>query len=546
MLGPLEPGRRQAEPARQRQRLAASGRADDQPVGGQAVLRIETHRGAGGRLRLEGGRGELGEVGRQDAERTALDQAFEQGDSERGALLRVRPGANLVEQNQGRRPGAAPHLAEAEQPGAERRLLVEDALLVAHHRHDVVEDRQATVQPGGNRQTGLVHQAEQPHRLQGDRLAAGVRTGQHQGSVIVQLQVERHDDAPVAGRAQRQLPAVGQPRIEQRVAGAAEFQQRRPAGRTVGCDPGKHGVDVDCEARRRLHRVDGGQKVDARDDRRREDLHLSHQLGQDAAALDLPVGGDPLKFVVAFDYLRGFEVEAPARGGAAPDESGETAAATRGKEDRHPAAPHGRRIVRQSVAVLPHIGLKRGLDRSLGAPGVPDERPQPRRRVVPHLAAPVQHAAQTARQSGAASAVLARRDGFRGVGLHPSQRLDLGGALRRGVGTLQPSQHLLAGLDRRGQVEQFRTAQPSTVPLEMRAEVEKPIERRHQDTVPFDLPGDLRVANPAPLDLVAVGFRRDGAYRPAPDVGRSETREDGEQRRKLERLGGSGATATHL
>jgi len=176
---------------------------------------------------------------------------------------------------------------------------------------------------------------------------------------------------------------------------------------------------------------------------------------------------------------------------------------------------------------------------------VGDGRPRAGRRVVPHLAAPVQHPAQAARQPGAASVLPAWR-GFRGAGLDPPQRLDLGGTLRRSLEALEAAQHLFACLDRRRQVEQLRTAQSPTVPFQMIPQVEKPVERRHQDTAPLDLAGDLRVANPATLDLAAVGLRRDGAHRPAADVGRSETREDGEQRRKLERLRGRGATATHL
>ena len=90
-----------------------------------------------------------------------------------------------------------------------------DALLVADVGEDVLIDRQLGAILGGNVHARLRHQAEQPHRLERDRLAASVRTGNDDHPrLAVEPEVERNDLAGqqrVARLAQSQRPVVGDP-----------------------------------------------------------------------------------------------------------------------------------------------------------------------------------------------------------------------------------------------------------------------------------------------------------------------------------------------
>ena len=177
--------RRQAQPLGDREGLAAAGQADRQLVRGRQRLEVELHRGVAGPGRRVGVGLELGVVGRRGDDRAGPDEVVEQRLGEGRALGRVRAGAELVEQDEGARPGRLDDRRDAPQVAGERRERLRDRLLVADVGEHVAPDRQAAAGGGRDVQAGLVHEAEQAERPQRDRLAAGVRTRDDERGVAV-------------------------------------------------------------------------------------------------------------------------------------------------------------------------------------------------------------------------------------------------------------------------------------------------------------------------------------------------------------------------
>ncbi len=232
-LGALQPLARQAEPAAERDRLATAGRPRQEVKrrmtnATRAALEItgrrELHRRAGGAIELERRSGQLGQVGGDDTQRPALEQRLEKGDRERRALVRIGARAELVEKQQARRSRRLPGFLEAQQASAEGRAVGEQILLVAHRGDQPGERRQAGAGSGRHRQPALVHQRQEPDRLEGHGLAAGVGAGDDQHATFpAELDVERHDVALMAG-----LPERGW-RADRRRRGSSSGMARRRA-----------------------------------------------------------------------------------------------------------------------------------------------------------------------------------------------------------------------------------------------------------------------------------------------------------------------------
>ena len=116
----------------------------------------------------------------------------EQGLGERRALGRVGPRAQLVEQDEGARASRLDDPDDRAEVTREGRERLGDRLLVADIGEEVAPDREPAARLGRHVQTGLVHQAEQAERPQGDRLATGVRAGDHErGIAVAQSDVDR-------------------------------------------------------------------------------------------------------------------------------------------------------------------------------------------------------------------------------------------------------------------------------------------------------------------------------------------------------------------
>ena len=203
----------QAEPLGDREGLAAARQADRQPVRRRQRLEVELDRGVARPRRRVGVRLQLGVMGRRRDERAGPDEVVEEGLGERRALGRVGPGPELVEQDQRPGPGRLDDPDDRAQVARERRQRLGDRLLVADVGEDVAPDRQPAAGRRRDVQPGLVHQAEQAERPQGDGLAAGVRPGHDErGVAIAEPDVDRHDatgQARMAGRQQDDLGPVG-------------------------------------------------------------------------------------------------------------------------------------------------------------------------------------------------------------------------------------------------------------------------------------------------------------------------------------------------
>ena len=82
-------------------------------------------------------------------------------------------------------PGRLDDPGDRAEVARERREALGDRLLVADVGEDVAEDRQPRAGLGRDVEAGLVHQAQQAERPEGDGLAAGVRAGHDERRVAV-------------------------------------------------------------------------------------------------------------------------------------------------------------------------------------------------------------------------------------------------------------------------------------------------------------------------------------------------------------------------
>ncbi len=201
---------RQAEALSDGERLAATRQADRQPVGRAERVEVELDRcvagsGRGMRIRLE-----LRVVGRRRDQGAGPDEMVEQGLRERRALGRVRPGTELVEQHERAGAGLGDDPDDRAEMAGEGRQGLRDRLLVADVGEHVAPDREPAPSLGRDVEAGLVHQAEQPERAQGDGLAAGVGAGHDERRVAVtEPDIDRDDTARQAGMPGRQQHDLG-------------------------------------------------------------------------------------------------------------------------------------------------------------------------------------------------------------------------------------------------------------------------------------------------------------------------------------------------
>ena len=204
-------------------------------------------------------------MGRSRHQRPGPDEVVEQGLGEGRSLGRVRAGPQLIEQDERARagflhdPGDGPEMARERGQGLRDRLLVTD---ISEH---VTPDGQAAARGCRDVQAGLVHEAQQAERAQGDRLAARVRPGDDEGGVAVpQPDIDRDRptrESRMPGRQEDDLAALGGP-------GPIPVHLRRQ---------GRLGAPQ-VEGRERIERVAKGLAVDG--DQRR-------QLVEDAGDLFL-------------------------------------------------------------------------------------------------------------------------------------------------------------------------------------------------------------------------------------------------------------------
>ena len=179
-----------------RERVGRAGQPKPQAEGRPQRVRVELHACVphAGRVEREGL--ELRVVGRRGREHASLEQGLEYRHRERRTFIRIGAGADFIEQSEisalclGERRD---HVAKMRR---ERRERLRDGLLVADVGEDPPDHRKAAA-VRGNRETARRHRSEQADRLQGDRLAAGVRTGHDEDAeVATELYVDA-DDVPL-------------------------------------------------------------------------------------------------------------------------------------------------------------------------------------------------------------------------------------------------------------------------------------------------------------------------------------------------------------
>ena len=112
---------------------------------------------------------------------------------QRRAFYRVRACAQLVKQDQAAPIGLLQNPHNVRHMSRERRKTLLNTLLVADIRQNPFVDGYRALVRRRNVQPALGHKRQQAQGFQGNRLAAGIRTGNHQGiKGVAQLQVNRH------------------------------------------------------------------------------------------------------------------------------------------------------------------------------------------------------------------------------------------------------------------------------------------------------------------------------------------------------------------
>ena len=197
--GPLEHFPGHAEPAPDLQGVACARDPLSELVGGREGFHVEDHRTVFDPLGSRGEGLERVEMGRGRGDGSPPGKRLEDGHAQGRPRRRVRAGAQFVEEYQGAGIGPfqyGPDMSEVGREGAQARL---DRLLVPDVREDGIEHGDFGVVVRRDVQTGLCHHGHDANRFQGDRLAAHVGTGDHEGfRVFADFKVQRNDGFALA------------------------------------------------------------------------------------------------------------------------------------------------------------------------------------------------------------------------------------------------------------------------------------------------------------------------------------------------------------
>ncbi len=244
-------------------------------------------------------------VGGGDDKRAHLHHVLEGRLRERGALRRIGPREELVEQTE---HGAAVHLprdlledaAQDDEVPREARQRALEALRVADgdgHGRKRGDDAPVADRRGEARAREQGHEAR---RLQSDRLPAGVGAGDDERAGGAEGDVVADDAAGGAARAQGLVVQE----LEQRVARV--LQREHPPG---GIDLGATAVDAGGEGAPREGGLDAARAGEVREQAAAELGHLEAQLTQDALLLLLDVGAGDLDAVAELEQRARLHVD---------------------------------------------------------------------------------------------------------------------------------------------------------------------------------------------------------------------------------------------
>jgi hypothetical protein len=112
---------------------------------------------------------------RHNRQRARLQEVLEDRGREGGPLFGIGAGAELVEEDQRLRRHALENALEPHEVGREGRQMFEDALVIPDEHVDIVDHREPGPLARRHRETAEPHGHEEPHGLERDGLATGIR-----------------------------------------------------------------------------------------------------------------------------------------------------------------------------------------------------------------------------------------------------------------------------------------------------------------------------------------------------------------------------------
>ena len=313
----------------------APGVPHQQAVGRLEGAGIELHRGVREAGHVVGERLELAVVGAREDRRPPVGHRGEDRLGERRALRRVGARADLVEENQSSVLKLSKGLRDIPDMPAEGGERLFKALFVADVGPDAGEGGEPNVE-GGREEPALDHEDDQSDRLDRDRLAAGVGTGDEHRRAPAHLDVERHRDVRIEERVLAALDA------DER---AARHRARQAAFHVVG-HPGLREGEVelggDFDAARRL----GGDPP--------------HGLGQepeDARFLGPLLRLQFAERVAELEHVLGLDEEGLARRGGVVDDALDLAPVLRLQGHHVATVPHGVDRIAEQLPIPGGVGL---------------------------------------------------------------------------------------------------------------------------------------------------------------------------------------------
>jgi hypothetical protein len=217
----------------------------------------------------------------------------------------------------------------------------------------------------------------QAERLESYRLTARIRARDDEDPAgTAELDRQRLDTFRVAGLAERSLPQIGEPGIEQRVSGLNQQVLRTFAGddpQAVRSSPPPSGC---------LRQVDLGEKSQVRLQILVVLKRLFDERAEDPASLRLFLVVNLAQFVVGLDGLQGLEIKALARPGSSMHETRQAALRARAQKNDKPVFVKRNRILSKIVAVMTNEFLQFPVGRLPNSLAPSSQRQESRTRFV--------------------------------------------------------------------------------------------------------------------------------------------------------------------
>ena len=265
--------------------VAAARHPHQEAVGREQRFGIEFDAGVFHALAAEGERLELAVVGRHDGPDPFAVQVVQDGHGQGRPFVRVRPGTDLIHQDQ----LAGPHFAqdgnEVFHMAGKRTQALLNTLFIPDVRVDGPENRQLRCRHR-QKKSRLRHEGENPRRFQGHGLAARVGTrNEERVEIPAEADIQRHASLPGQQGMASFVDAQG-----------AVFRQDR-----------FHGLGLQGIKGLGIHGVHVRRHVEAAQQRFAFTPDQDRQMAQDPLHFFLFLDQVPLDFVVEVDHGQGFD-----------------------------------------------------------------------------------------------------------------------------------------------------------------------------------------------------------------------------------------------